>query len=220
MWNIACMKLARMKPDVEPAVNPSLSANAGQVEEKQHVLNEKDSMWVDLRHKHFADAINDISSQARDNTSFLPNACGAVNRCSGVPAQCHMMSVSSNSMLVSFSDENCLAPSICCTSVVSAKPDSSSLTTTHGWLGHWPAAHCKARALMVKVMDPAVCPQMTEFTAKNAAARHRPQDGSQLDVRDMRRLVQALPQYRCSLFRLRCHLDLDMGMGGGPWLLP
>ena len=27
------------------------------------MLNEKDTMWVDLRHKHFADAINDISSQ-------------------------------------------------------------------------------------------------------------------------------------------------------------
>ena len=41
-------------------------------------------------------------------------------------------------------------------------------------------------------------PQMSEFTTKNAAARHRPaDDGSQLDVRDMRRLVQALPQYRC-----------------------
>jgi len=40
--------------------------------------------------------------------------------------------------------------------------------------------------------------QMSEFTTKNAAARHRPaDDGSQLDVRDMRRLVQALPQYRC-----------------------
>lgn len=40
---------------------------------------------------------------------------------------------------------------------------------------------------------------MSEFTTKNAAARHRPaDDGSQLDVRDMRRLVQALPQYRCS----------------------
>ena len=30
--------------------------------------------------------------------------------------------------------------------------------------------------------------QMSEFTTKNAAARHRPaDDGSQLDVRDMRR---------------------------------
>ena len=29
------------------------------------MLNEKDSMWVDLRHKHFADAIHDISQQAR-----------------------------------------------------------------------------------------------------------------------------------------------------------
>jgi hypothetical protein len=38
--------------------------------------------------------------------------------------------------------------------------------------------------------------QMQDFTTKNAAARHRPADGAQLDVRDMRRLVQALPQYR------------------------
>ena len=44
---------------------------------------------------------------------------------------------------------------------------------------------------------PATRLQMSEFTTKNAAARHRPaDDGSQLDVRDMRRLVQALPQYR------------------------
>ena len=34
------------------------------------MLNEKDSMWVDLRHKHFADAINDISQQVR-----IPRRC-------------------------------------------------------------------------------------------------------------------------------------------------
>ena len=41
------------------------TSTAGQLEEKQHALNEKDSMWVELRHKHFADAIHDISQQAR-----------------------------------------------------------------------------------------------------------------------------------------------------------
>ena len=67
-----------------------------------HMLNEKDSMWVDLRHRHFADACNDISSQ------------------------------------------------------------------------------------------------MDQFRTKNAAARHRSNGGGPLDVGDMRKLVQALPQFRCS----------------------
>ena len=66
-----------------------------------HMLNEKDSMWVDLRHRHFADACNDISSQ------------------------------------------------------------------------------------------------MDQFRTKNAAARHRSNGGGSLDVGDMRKLVQALPQFRC-----------------------
>ena len=50
---------------------------------------------------------------------------------------------------------------------------------------------------------------MNEFTTKNAAARHRPADGGgQLDVRDMRRLVQALPQYRHDF--CNCSLLLSM----------
>ena len=65
-----------------------------------HTLSEKDSMWLELRHRHFADACNDISGQ------------------------------------------------------------------------------------------------MESFRTKNAAARHRSGGGGQLDVRDMRRLVQALPQFR------------------------
>ena len=42
------------------------------------MLNEKDTMWVDLRHKHFADAINDISSQVRGllgNKTLVEGVC-------------------------------------------------------------------------------------------------------------------------------------------------
>jgi len=53
------------------------------------VLNEKDTMWVDLRHKHFADAINDISSQVCDCATLLLYSCAAfllAVKCSIMPA--------------------------------------------------------------------------------------------------------------------------------------
>jgi len=36
------------------------------LEEKAHLLNEKDSMWVSLRHQHFADACATISKTMDD----------------------------------------------------------------------------------------------------------------------------------------------------------
>lgn len=37
------------------------AAAAGKTEKKEHLLAETDDMWVALRHKHFADAINEIT---------------------------------------------------------------------------------------------------------------------------------------------------------------
>lgn len=36
-------------------------ASAGKTEKKEHLLAETDDMWVALRHKHFADATNEIT---------------------------------------------------------------------------------------------------------------------------------------------------------------
>ena len=37
------------------------AADAGKTEKKEHLLAETDDMWVALRHKHFADATNEIT---------------------------------------------------------------------------------------------------------------------------------------------------------------
>jgi Sec1 family len=93
-----------------------LAPAAGQLQEKEHLLNEKDGLWLALRHRHFADACAEIASR------------------------------------------------------------------------------------------------MDEFRSKNAAARRTGNEDA-LDVRNMRRLVQALPQYRWTSpqDRARSHaLDADV----------
>ena len=39
----------------------SKNEDAGKTEKKEHLLAETDDMWVALRHKHFADATNEIT---------------------------------------------------------------------------------------------------------------------------------------------------------------
>jgi hypothetical protein len=42
---------------------PVTPLGAGRTEVKDHVLNDNDSLWVELRYKHFADVANQITSQ-------------------------------------------------------------------------------------------------------------------------------------------------------------
>jgi syntaxin-binding protein 1 len=87
----------------------------GQLQEKEHMLNEKDGLWLALRHRHFADACAEIAGR------------------------------------------------------------------------------------------------MDEFRSKNAAARRTGAEDA-LDVRNMRRLVQALPQYREQLSQLSVHVEMASGI--------
>lgn len=41
--------------------NNGETSAAGKTEKKEHLLAETDDMWVALRHKHFADATNEIT---------------------------------------------------------------------------------------------------------------------------------------------------------------
>ena len=49
-----------------PGSPAACAADAGQLQEKEHMLNEKDGLWLALRHRHFADACAEIAARMDD----------------------------------------------------------------------------------------------------------------------------------------------------------
>ena len=67
-----------------PPPAPSTTPPAGKLEKKEHILNERDALFVDLRHKHFAAASN-VTCLDRAGRCAQCTAAGV----RGAPVQLH-----------------------------------------------------------------------------------------------------------------------------------
>ena len=78
--------------------NYEIETEGGKSETKSHILDERDSIWVELRHQHFAAASIRISAMLDDfkkknkAASYVRNKAGAVSLPSCLPSTCVVQS--------------------------------------------------------------------------------------------------------------------------------